>query len=175
MYVAGGLNQRHMSAKSVRHIFNDSTLYCIYKEYLNAIKADEDDENQPFYRRPISGLKFSKQCIGVNKLSTLMKTMCSEAGLKGNYTNHSGKRTCATRLYQAGVEEQEIMSITGHRSINSVRQYKRPSENMLKDISNILEPQLDTAKRIKSETCTNVSGVDNGACFNTCVFNINYN
>lgn len=67
------------------------------------------------------------------------------------------------------MEEQEIMSITGHMSINSVRQYKRFSEAMLKDISNTLEPKLDTAKRMKTETLAYtatrdncVPGVENG-------------
>jgi integrase len=38
--------------------------------------------------------------------------------LKGRYTNHSLRATTATRLYQAGVEEQLIMERTGHRSLD---------------------------------------------------------
>lgn len=75
-----------------------------------------------------------------------MKTMFSEAGIPGYYTNHSGKHTLATTLYQAGVPKQEIMERKGHRSVESVRKYKRPSSEMLKDISNLLEPQLENVK-----------------------------
>ena len=39
-------------------------------------------------------------------------------------TSHSGKRTCVTQLYMAGVDEQEIMQRTGHRSEKSVQKYK---------------------------------------------------
>ena len=81
--------------------------------------------------------------------------MCEEGGLDGNFTNHSGKRTCATALYQAGVEEQEIMNRTGHRSIESVRQYKRSSDEMLKEISSVLEP-----KRVKTEASAIPVSVD---------------
>lgn len=73
--------------------------------------------------------------------------MFVEAGIPGYYTNHSGKRTLATTLYQAGVPEQEIMEKTGHRSVESVRKYKRkykrPSTEMLKEISNLLEHKLE--------------------------------
>jgi hypothetical protein len=54
-------------------------------------------------------------------------------------------------LYQAGVSEQEIMNRTGHRSVESVRKYKRASNDMLKDISNILEPRASTSKKFKCE------------------------
>ena len=96
-------------------------------------------EQGPFYRKPLKGkdIKFGAQVIGRNKLSTLMKEMCTLAGLKGNFTNHSGKVTCATRLFHNNFDEQLIMRQTGHRS-NAVRAYKRPGiEHDLK-ISHVL-------------------------------------
>ena len=45
-----------------------------------------------------------------------VKKFCEEAGFQGNYTNHSGKVTCATTLFQSGVDEQLIMKQTGHCS-----------------------------------------------------------
>ncbi|CAG2232164.1 unnamed protein product [Mytilus edulis] len=66
-----------------------------------------------FYRKPLAlvgnTIRYGKQPLGVNKLEGLMKEMCQKAGLTGNYTNHSGKRTCATALYKAGLDEQTIM------------------------------------------------------------------
>ena len=65
--------------------------------------------------------------------------MCTLAGLKGNFTNHLGKVTCATRLFHNNFDEQLIMRQTGHRS-NAVRAYKRPGiEHDLK-ISHVLQP-----------------------------------
>jgi hypothetical protein len=56
------------------------------------------------YKRPIHSQKpgevrLSNQVVGVNKLKGFMKEICQLAGLKGVYTNHSGKKTCATSLY----------------------------------------------------------------------------
>ena len=137
---------------------------------------NDDDPNGVFYRRALEGKKFSKQCIGINKLSTLMKSICEEGGLEGNFSNHSGKRTCATALYQAGIEEQEIMNRTGHRSVDSVRQYKRPSDDMITEISSVLEPKrikTSAACTITTPVCASVDGDTSasGAIFTHCTFN----
>jgi hypothetical protein len=55
-----------------------------------------------FYRRQLG---FSLQPIGVHKLATLIKQMGIEAGFSGTFTNHSGKRTCATVLFQGGIDD----------------------------------------------------------------------
>ena len=115
----GGLNQRHVSAKKVRHHFQNVKLYELYKQYIACISDEESDR---FYRRPLENgengeLRFSIQPMGVNKSSSLMEDMCVMAGIPGYFSNHYGKRMCATALYQAGVPEQEIMGRTGHRSV----------------------------------------------------------
>jgi integrase len=46
--------------------------------------------------------------------------MCKDRGLHGYRTNHSLRTSAATRLYQAGVDEQLITEVTGHRS-NAVK------------------------------------------------------
>ena len=61
------------------------------------------------------------------------------AGFSGNYTNHSGKVTCATELFAKNVDEQLIMRQTGHRS-NAVRLYKRPTAEHEQMVSSILQP-----------------------------------
>ena len=40
--------------------------------------------------------------------------MCKNAGIGGFKNNHSLRVTTATRLFQAGVDEQLIMEQTGH-------------------------------------------------------------
>lgn len=97
-----------------------------------------------FYRKPLNSdgkdrFRYGKTPLGVNKLSNLMRELCEKGGLIGNYTNHSGKRTCATALYQAGIDEQEIMGRTGHRS-NAVRVYKTSNSEIQKNVSNVLNP-----------------------------------
>ncbi|XP_033727613.1 uncharacterized protein LOC117316943 [Pecten maximus] len=116
--IQGGLKHRKLEAKSIKHYSvsgEERSLYDIYKVYLEKINTDPTG---PFYRRPLDGpgQRFSSQPVGVNKLSVLIKSCCSAAGLSGQFRNHSGKRTCATPLFQQGVDKQLIMSRTGHRS-----------------------------------------------------------
>ena len=114
--LTGGLRQRNLSAKSIRHYstVSDSSrcLHKIYSSYLEAF-----GNTGVFYRRPLPGKRFSKQPMGVNKLSIIVKSMCKNANIPGYFTNHSGKRTCATALFREGVDEQ---SPTQEKHISSL-------------------------------------------------------
>lgn len=73
-----------------------------------------------FYRRPLpptdeEQIRVGQQVVGVNKLKSLIKTITQKDGLKGNFSNHCGKRACATQLYINRVSELEIIQRTGHR------------------------------------------------------------
>ena len=108
-----------------------------------------------FYRKPLAAqgavtLRYGEQPVGINKIKRFMDTIAKKAGLQGKFSSHSGKRTCATALYQAGVDEQEIMSRTGHRSEKAVRKYKTPSAGVILNTSSALNPPPE--KRIKRET-----------------------
>ena len=64
--------------------------------------------------------------------------MCHEAGLKGNYSNHSGRVTAVARLYDAGIGEKAIIRRSGHRSIEGVRTYQREDVDANVAVSNAL-------------------------------------
>ena len=64
--------------------------------------------------------------------------MCKAAGISGYKTNHSLRATTATRLFQAGVDEQHIMEKTGHHSLEGIRSYKRTSSEQQEAVSDIL-------------------------------------
>ncbi|ESO99829.1 hypothetical protein LOTGIDRAFT_173487 [Lottia gigantea] len=112
-------------------------LYTVFKTYLDAI------ESGMFYRKPLqNGIRYGKQPVGINKLGNFMKEMCQQAGLVGNYTNHSGKKICATEMYRNGQDEQSIMERTGHRSVEACRVYKIKSDELQKQVSSVLEAPI---------------------------------
>ena len=90
--------------------------------------------------------------VGHNPLGTTVKRLCSAAGITGRKTNHSLR---ATKLFQKGIDEQLIMNVTGHRSIDGVRAYKRPSIEQFKEISGVLQKSVDESivptKQIKQD------------------------
>ena len=79
--------------------------------------------------------------VGVNTLREVVKTICSDAGVGGYFTNHSLRSSSATRMYQGCVDEQVIQEITGHRSL-AVRSYKRTSDDQKRKASQIISGQF---------------------------------
>lgn len=115
-----------------------------FKAYLDALGNDGW-----FYRKPLSvGIRYGKLPLGINKLEGLMKEMCQKAGLVGNDINHSGKRSCATSLYKAGLDEQSIMDRTGHRS-TAIRGYKSKTDEMEQKVSEVLNPPKSSERDLK--------------------------
>ncbi len=51
------------------------------------------------------GAWFQDSPVGINKLRNAVKDLTKEAGLAGNFTNHSLRSMAAMSLYQGGVEE----------------------------------------------------------------------
>ena len=90
-----------------------------------------------FYLRPLEK-KFCKQAVGHSTLEGFMKSLMAEAGFFGHFTLHSLRATCATRLYETGVPEQQIMETTGHSSL-AIREYQRTSDSMREKVSSIIQ------------------------------------
>ena len=146
----GGLKTRKLNMKQVRHYSSRNDERCIvsiYEKYIAAIGGTDSPE-LPFYWKPLQGpgIRFAKQVLGVKTLGLLTKRMCEAAKLPGQYTSHSGKRTCASTLYQKGVPEDMIMQRTGHRSVEGVRAYKRASTAMMYECSKHLDPPSPAKK-----------------------------
>ena len=147
--------------KVITHYSDKNNPRCIvslFAKYLRILP-----ESGRFYRKPLPNtadgdIQFSKQVVGKNSLAKIIPDMMREAGIdisNRNITGHSGKVTCATRLYQEGFDEQAIKSRTGHRS-DAVHVYKRPSFEMEAAVSRCLQPPLPSplANQVPIETAT---------------------
>ena len=76
--------------------------------------------------------------VGQQTLSKTVKRLFEEAKIEGFFTNHSCRRSGATRLFQAGVPKKLIIKVTGHRS-DAVDVYAETSDEQRKMISNIID------------------------------------
>ena len=131
--------------KKIRQYADPNHPRCIVKVfelYLSLVPEGR------FYRRPLPNkgkeIYFSVQPVGLNSLKKYVQLMFRDAGIdwkaqNRNISNHSGKVTCCTRLYEKGFDEQSIAGRSGHRS-DAIRVYKRPSHQLLKEVSNALQP-----------------------------------
>ena len=140
----GGLKGRRMKRKAVKHHANIIKPQQCFVRLLRKYKemCPTDPKNNAFYlqplKKPTAYRWFSREPLGHNKLSQTVQNMCSSAGIHGFRTNHSLRATSATRLFNAGADEQLIMERTGHRSVDGVRSYKRTSDQLTEDVSDIL-------------------------------------
>ena len=53
-------------------------------------------------------------------------------------SNHSLRATGATEMFAANVPEKLVQSRTGHRSLDALRLYERPSHEQHQAVSNVL-------------------------------------
>ena len=119
---------------------DSSCVLPLYHQYFDIVGS-----SGPFYRKPLPPLffgdiRFSTQIVGKNTLKLTMKRICESGGFHGYFTNHSGKVTCASQLFEAQMDEQLIMTRTGHRSSDGVRSYKLTAPSLEKHVSSTLDP-----------------------------------
>ncbi len=133
----GGLANRRGTPKEAKVYGSDNPLrnvVCLYEKYVNLLPANARHPSLYKYtlKRPKPNQWYSDNQLGQNALAKIIKTLCDKAGLTGEkFCNHSLRATCATRMYQAGVDEQLIQTFTGHAS-KVVHKYKTTNDQLLK-------------------------------------------
>lgn len=63
------------------------------------------------------------QPLGKNSLANMMKTISKQAALSREFTNHSIRATSITILDVNKFSDRDIMSVSGHRSESSIKNY----------------------------------------------------
>ena len=147
----GGLKGRKIKQKVVRHHANinnqERCFLRLFKRYRALCPSDAPPHAfylQPL-RSPTASCWYSNRPLGHNTLRNTVARLCSSAGIQGYKTNHSLRATATSRLYQSGVEEQQVMERTGHRSVEGVRSYKRTSDQQRQALSDILNQPCSSA------------------------------
>ena len=140
----GGLLHRKKEPKKVVHHANaefpELCLIRLFKLYNSRCPKDWPDNAfcLRLLSKPKRDIWYQKSPVGHNLLAKTVSRLFKAAGIVGHYSNHSLRATSATRLFDAGVDEQLIMSRTGHSSAEGVRLYKRITENLREKTSDVL-------------------------------------
>ena len=140
----GGLKGRKTTPKVVVHHSNtenpERCFVTLFKKYRQL--CPKDPVANSFYlqpsRTPTDTCWYTRQPLGHSTLGGTVARLCKQAGIEGYKTNHSLRATATTRLYESGVDEQQIMERTGHRSLEGVRSYKRTSDKQRQALSDVL-------------------------------------
>ena len=79
--------------------------------------------------------------MGINHQYKLTKTLiksCPDINDNRKLTNHSARRHLVHKLQDKGVQNPQIMQISGHNSVASINSYSRLNQNQQKNISKVL-------------------------------------
>ncbi len=125
----GGLKHKQNPVKEVIIFPQPNRARCpVAIFYLYHCKIPLKRKTEALYLHPCKNYSpdswYEDHPIGVNALKTTVKRMCEKVRLERHYSNHSLCETSATRMYQAGIEEQVVTEVTGHRSL-AVHCYKK--------------------------------------------------
>lgn len=128
-------------------IFANETDKCpvnFYKHYASKRPESMCHPDSPFYLSVKTKMALSDKVwyactpMGKNSLGKIMSNMAKEAGLNSKITNHSlRKKTCQDLLAQ-DVPDNLICQLTGHKNVNSLRNYSVATLNQQKAMSKIL-------------------------------------
>ena len=161
----GGLKHIKLDKKCVRAYASENRDRCAITLYQKYLSKCPQNRPEPLYLRPLTKLKckdwddepvwYMAQPIGQHTLSKMVKMICQAGSLEGYFTNHSLRASAASRLYNAGVDEQLIQETTGHKSI-AVRGYKRTSDCLKRSISDILLGQNKKSATVSAPSDVNV-------------------
>ena len=101
----------------------DSSQYCpvvSLKKLLDLSKI----KSGPVFRRFSKGSKLSENRLTDQTVALLIKEYLNLAGIDSkNFSGHSLRSGFATSAAESGVEERNIMAMTGHKSTEMVRRY----------------------------------------------------
>ena len=73
--------------------------------------------------------------VGHNMLGETGKRLCKDAGIEGQFTNHSLRTTTATGRLQKEIPDKFVMERTEPRDVRSLQKYQRPDTSSKIEIS----------------------------------------
>ena len=101
--------------------------------------------------------------MGINHLYKLTKTLiksCPDINNNRKLINHSARRHLVQKLQDKGVQNAQIMHISGHKNVASINSYSRLNQNQQKNISKVL---ADTEGKILYDNGKSDRQVDVGS------------
>ena len=83
----------------------------------------------------------------LNSIGKFLVDAAKAAGLPGNISNHSVRKTCISRLMDAEIPVNYVAQLSGHKNLKSVDAYKAASTVHQRKMSNVLSRTTATSTR----------------------------
>ena len=142
----------------------------LYKKYLSHVPDNLPETDNSFYLRSLSKANskiwYYRKAAGKKTLGNVVRKIMAKVGFTGHYTNHSLRRSSATKLYDNNIPEKVVQETTGHRSVEGVRANKTTSSTMKRKMSDVL-PGAQLPKECEISTVDIRKGNGLATLFNT--------
>ena len=124
----------------------------------------------PLYLRPLDSphidVWYSSQPVGIHTINSYIRNMAKLGNLditNKRFTNHSIRKTTVCKLQKAGIPNDKIIAITGHRNEMSLKAYSDVDVEDHEKISNILSNADGKSTQFSLQQHSNVgiSGASN--------------
>ena len=116
--------------------------YVLYTDHLNA-------ENPFLWQLPLKVIDpespnvwYGLQKLGKNTMAKFMSQLSIKCGLSQIYTNHCIRVTGASILTRMKFSASEIMSVTGHKSVQSLAVYQKTQDKTKEKMGHVLREAM---------------------------------
>lgn len=145
----------------------------LYKEFSSHRPKEMNLHDSPFFlavnhrRKPDSQIWYMKSPLGKNEIGRFMSSVAKEANLPANgkkVSNHSVRKTSISRLLDANCPDIFVSQLSGHKSVESLKNYKTASNKHQRAMSNILSSsstsqpqQISSVNQVQNQSTNNSS------------------
>ena len=118
---------------------------CSFKLYLSHLNNDnkflwQTPNVKP--KDPNSPVWYTKGHLGKNTLGQFMTQLSTDVGLSKIYTNHCIRVTGTSILSRCNYNDKEVMSITGHKSVQSLTVYQCVKDKKKMEMAKVLSSSM---------------------------------
>ena len=100
-----------------------------FREYISHLNPNNDSLWQTPINNPKTSVWFADSPVGDHTIAEFMKNLSGKAKLSRIYTNHDIRVTGLSVLGRANFSDKQIMSVSGHKSGDSLKIYQKVSAN----------------------------------------------
>lgn len=142
---------------------NERCPVMFYKEFIRRRPDEMKTPDSPFYlainhkRKPDNPIWYCKSPLGKNEIGKFLVKAAQHAGIQGNISNHSVRKTCISRLMEADVPANFVAQLSGHKNLKSLDSYKTASVVHQQRMSHILSrssQQFSTSSQSNAQFTT---------------------
>ena len=134
-----------------------------YELYINRL----NNENDFLWQTPKVKVTwddaewYTNESQSKNKIGGLLTFLTKEAHLSKPYTNHCVRATCITLLDRQGFEARYIMTVSGHKNVESIQSYSsKTSEAKKRQMSESLSSAMIKTPPKKQKIAPKVTEAD---------------